>query len=739
MYADIIIDISVENLDRSYQYLIPGELEEKVTIGTPVNVSFGRGNRIISGYVIGISEKPKFDPARIKPIDSIREKSNAIEDRMISLACWIKEEFGSTFNEALKCVVPVKEKVREVVERRIKACVSEAELDRKLKEAVAKKHFARERFLRELISEKELDYSLCIKKLNVSAAFIRKLETDGIISIESKVAYRNPVTGYNRDNFVKNELNEEQRAVSTAIKRDIDAGFAKSCLIYGVTGSGKTEVYMDVIDHVIAKGKQVIMLIPEIALTYQTVKRFYMRFGNRISIMNSRLSKGERYDQYMRAKNGETDIVIGPRSALFTPFSNLGLIIIDEEHESSYKSESAPKYSAREVAMKRAADEHATLILGSATPSLEAFTAAREGKLELFRLEKRAQGAVMPQIYVADMREELKAKNRSVFSRKLHSLIEDRLNKKEQIMLFLNRRGYSGSVSCRECGHVIKCPHCDVSMTQHKNGRMVCHYCGYETDELRLCPKCGSKYISSFGIGTQKIVEKLNEAFPQAKVLRMDADSTREKGSMDDILSSFADGEADILVGTQMIVKGHDFPRVTLVGIILADLSLYSSDFRSAERTFQLLAQASGRAGRAELPGEVVIQTYNPEHYSIVAASRDDYESFYEEEIAFRNLMKYPPAGNLLSILLQSENEEAAQAASRRVQQFIADSNLLQNRAKLVGPAPASPYKANDVYRMLIYIKCNERKMLVDIKNEVFTYTETNPDRRVQVQFDMVT
>lgn len=739
MYADIIIDISVENLDRSYQYLIPAELEDRVDIGTPVNVSFGRGSRIVSGYVVGISDTAKLDPSKIKPIASLREKNNAIEDRMIGLACWIKEEFGSTFNEALKCVVPVKEKVRESVKKTIRSVRPQAELEELLSNAIKKKHAAKERFLRELINGKELDYSLCTGKLNVSAAFIKKLENEGVIAVDSKVSYRNPFATYDRTGYVKNELNDEQKAVADEIKKDIDDGTHGKYLIYGVTGSGKTEVYMDIAEHVIAGGRQVIMLIPEIALTYQTVKRFYLRFGDRISIMNSRLSKGERYDQYLRAKNGETDIVIGPRSALITPFSNTGLIIIDEEHEGSYKSESAPRYNAREVAYKIASDMNATVVMGSATPSLEAFTDALEGRVRLFRLMNRAKGAVMPEVHIVDMREELKAKNRSVFSRKLYTLIEDRLSKHEQIMLFLNRRGYSGSVSCRECGTVIKCPHCDVSMTQHKFAKMVCHYCGYETDEYKTCPKCGSKYISSFGIGTQKIADKLKEAFPQARILRMDADSTKEKGSFDDILSAFADHEADILVGTQMIVKGHDFPKVTLVGVILADLSLYSSDFRSSERTFQLLAQAAGRAGRAELPGEVVIQTYSPDNYSIVAASKDDYEGFFSEEIIYRRMMKYPPAGNLLSVMFLSDSETLVKEASEKIRAFLISGHASDKRVKLVGPAPASPYKASDIYRIVIYIKSDERRTLVEIKNEVYNYSESNLNRQVQVQFDMVT
>lgn len=733
MYADIIVDISSENLDRTYQYSIPESLEKVLTPGDPVVIPFGKGTRQITGYVVAISDRPKIDPARIKPIAGIPTKRNSIEAKLIGLAWWIKEQFGSTMNEALKCVIPVKDKVKETGVSTIYPAVSEDILREMLAQAQRRHYVAKERFFKELLEQKQLDRALTVSKLNISPAVIKKAEEDGLIKVVFESTYRNPVFREDRTGYVPPRLNEAQEAIAGEIKQDIRSGIRKDYLLHGITGSGKTEVYMDVIESVVAAGKQVIMLIPEIALTYQTVKRFYLRFGDRISIMNSKLSKGERYDQLLRARRGDTDIVIGPRSALFTPFEKLGLIIIDEEHETSYHSETAPRYNAREVALKRAEMEGASVILGSATPSLEAYSMARGGRLKLFTLDSRACSAVMPRVYVADMREELKNRNRTMFSAILREKIAERLERHEQVMLFLNRRGYSGSVSCRCCGHVIKCPHCDISLTLHNNGTLVCHYCGYSEPKPAACPKCASPYIGSFGIGTQKVEELISKEFPQARVLRMDADSTKAKNGYEEILSAFANEEADILIGTQMIVKGHDFHKVTLVGILLADLSLYSPDFRSGERTFELLTQASGRAGRGSLKGEVVIQTYNPEHYCIVSAAKADYTGFYEEEMAFRRLMKYPPARPMLSIVSASKDEACAQSGITRIAQMIARSEFADLRS--IGPADAPLAKANDIYRKIIYIRADSYDRLVGLKNMITDFAQNSFEPSISVQF----
>ena len=553
--------------------------------------------------------------------------------------------------------------------------------------------------------------------------------------MERETVFRNPVraSGAGRARIT---YTEEQQEAIRIFQEDYERARFDTYLLYGVTGSGKTEVYMEMIRTVVSAGRQAIVLIPEIALTYQTVMRFVQVFGNRVSIMNSRLSAGERYDQMMRARSGEIDVMIGPRSALFTPFEHLGLIVMDEEHEATYKSEQVPRYHARETAIERARIEGASVVLGSATPSLEAFAGCKKGTYRLLRLTKRAKEQQMAQVSVVDMRDELKNGNRSIISDALRGKIYDRLEKKEQIMLFLNRRGFAGFLSCRSCGYVVKCPHCDVSLSWHKGGRMVCHYCGYEEKVISVCPSCGSPHIGAFKAGTQQVEELIKKEFPQAGVLRMDLDTTREKESYEKILSAFADQEADILVGTQMIVKGHDFPNVTLVGVLAADLSLYMSDFRAAERTFALLCQAAGRAGRGSVPGEAVIQSYHPEHYSIQTAARQDYEAFFEQEMKFRSLMGYPPSAHLMAILMISEDEALLEKGAYYLKIFAkaVGSDL---KLELIGPASPAVAKIRDLYRKALYLKHEDYQVLIAVKNKIEQYIEINEGfSRIRIQFD---
>lgn len=721
-YADIIVDISLESLDKTYQYSIPIELIDKAVIGSRVLVSFGKGNREISGYIVDISNKPKLDKNLIKPIKSVLMDAPVIESQLISLAAWMKENFGGTMNEALKTVIPVKKAVKNKEHKQITLAIDQADADKLIEQFTQKNAKAKLRFLTSLMNEKVLDYDMAINDLHISRDIIKSFDKLGIIKLTATIIYRNPIN--NKElSYKPVQLNAEQLRIVEDIAEDYRSGIRETYLIHGITGSGKTEVYMDIIDTVVSQNKQVIMLIPEIALTYQTVLRFYRRFGNRVSILNSKLSQGERYDQSLRAKNGEIDIIIGPRSALFTPFERLGLIIIDEEHEGSYKSETTPRYHATSVAIKRAAMSGASVILGSATPSLESYDAAIKGKYKLYTLTKRAKAATPPRVWIVDLKEELSNKNKSIFSNKLRELITDRLNKKEQIMLFLNRRGYAGFVSCRSCGYVIKCPHCDLSMTSHNNGKTVCHFCGHEEVLPKICPVCGSRYIAAFGTGTQKVEELVKKEFPLARVLRMDTDTTKNKGGHERILSAFSENKADILVGTQMIVKGHDFPRVTLVGIIAADLSLYAGDFRAGERTFQLLCQAAGRAGRDILTGEVVIQTYHPEHYSVVCAAKGDYNQFYQQEMLYRKMAVYPPAAHILLIIITSKNEERGASASILVGDKVkAWLNENAPDMQVIGPAPANISKANDIYRKVIYIKHQGYDILVRLKDYIETY-----------------
>ncbi len=751
-YADIIIDISHEAIDRTFQYKIPETLAAEIGIGTKVSIPFGRGSHLRTGYVISFSDKPKFDEDKLKDIDSICENGVAIEGELIELAAYMKEQYGSTMINALKTVMPIKEKVRGLVHKEVCLLPDRQICEERCAQYQKKNAKAKLRLLQELMQERVIPYELVTGKLNISSPTLKAMEKEGTIAIEEEGYYRtifegdgkkaeNCCEGMTEENSQREMPNEQQQAVIDRILTDYASGKRDTYLLKGVTGSGKTLVYLNVIEKVVAMGKQAIVLIPEIALTYQTVKRFRQRFGNKVTIMNSKLSKGERFDQFERAKNGDVSVMIGPRSALFTPFSNLGVIVIDEEHETSYKSEYPPKYHAREIAIERARMAGAFVILGSATPSVESYYHAMRGEYQLLTLTERAkENASMAEVSVVDLREELKQGNRSIFSRHLKELMADRLKKKEQTMLFINRRGFAGFVSCRSCGYVFECPHCDVSLTEHYPGtakaKLVCHYCGYEIAKPKVCPKCSSPYIAGFGIGTQKVEEQVRVLFPEARVLRMDADTTKNKNSHEQILSKFANGEADILVGTQMIVKGHDFANVTLVGMIAADLTMFDNDFRSAERTFDLLTQAAGRAGRGELRGEVVIQTYAPEHYCIETAAKQDYESFYEEEKAYRSLMSYPPFGHMLAIFMEADCYELTVRISTLLKELV-EKMPEEQQVQVVGPCDATITRVNDRYRRVMYLKHAENARLIWIKNQMEQYLEDNAlNKECYITFD---
>lgn len=741
-YANIIVDISHEKLDKTFQYKIPERLKEQLVPGMQVYIPFG--NRKIKGYVVELTDEAEFDVARLKEITDIVTDSIPIESQLIALAGWMRKNYGATMNQALKTVLPIKKKMKAVQHKTVRLVSGRTVALNQLAEYERnKRSVARARLLRELIAQQELSWELVTKKLNISPATIRAMEEKGIIAIDTEKRYRNPAAHLESAGYHL-KLNEAQQAVTNVVTENLERDIQKTYLLKGVTGSGKTEVYMELIAHVLHQGKQAIVLIPEIALTYQTMMRFYNRFGDSVSIINSRLSAGEKFDQFERAKKGEVQIMIGPRSALFTPFQKLGLIIIDEEHENSYKSETLPRYHARETAIERARMCGASVVLGSATPSVESYDKALHGVYELLELKCRVSDKELPHCDVVDLRKELRMGNRSILSGKLQQLMEDRLAKKQQIMLFLNRRGESGFVSCRSCGYVIKCPHCDVSLSRHNNGRMICHYCGYEEPAAKLCPSCGSSYISGFKAGTQKIEAVVKQRFPQARVLRMDFDTTRSKDSYEQILSAFANQEADILIGTQMIVKGHDFPNVTLVGVLAADLSLYVSDYRAAERTFQLLTQAAGRAGRGREPGKVVIQTYQPEHYAIVTAKNQDYEAFYRQEIVYRQMLRYPPVYHMLVVLCAAKDEKAAAEAAEQLAVYLKakepalnEQVPLSDRVLFVGPADAAVAKVNDIYKKVIYLRHADYQKLVSLKDSVERFTADNTAfKDITIQFD---
>lgn len=731
LYADIIIDISHEALDRVFSYKVPFSLREDIQVGQQVVVPFGRGNHERKGFVVGFSDKTDYDEKKVKEILRIEAGGVTAESRMLSLAYWIREHYGSTMIQALRTVLPVQEKMSRKSSRWIELKMDVVHGPALLEEYFGKHYTAKARLLAALLDQNRISWEQASHKLKISKSTVDAMVKEDVVRVVTEYYYRNP----NQEEIgleAPVPLNQEQQDLVDEFRQDLMREEHKVYLLHGVTGSGKTEVYLAAIEEVIKRGQQAIVLIPEIALTYQTVRRFTKRFGDRVSILNSRLSKGEKYDQWLRAKQGDVDVIIGPRSALFVPFPNLGLIVIDEEHESSYKSEQTPKYHARETAVQKASMEGASVILGSATPSVESYKNALEGRYRLWELTKRAKNAALPRVYIEDLRKELRAGNRSIFSRRLHDLMKDRLAKGEQMMLFLNRRGYAGFVSCRSCGHVMECPHCDVSMTYHNEGVLKCHYCGYELPMPKNCPECGSPYIGTFGLGTQKVESAIYKEFPQARVLRMDMDTTRRKHSYEEILKAFSEGEADILVGTQMIVKGHDYANVTLVGILAADLSLHANDYRAGERTFQLLTQAAGRAGRGNKAGEVVIQTYSPEHYSIAAAAKQDYKEFYQQEIGYRSLMKYPPVWQMLVIFFSGSQEEQVKELSKQVADILKRMELL-----VIGPGEASLARMKDQYRRVIYIKDAEYENLIRAKDTIERWLEQKDEKKnILVNFD---
>ena len=730
-YAGIVVDISLEKLDRVFDYKIPAHLENVVHPGMLVWIPFGVGNRKIKGFVVSLSDICDYEECKVKEISGVCEGAMTVEGQLIELAAWMRERYGCTMNQAMKTVLPVKNKIKE--QTKILVTLAADENAVRVYAQNNKRAKAKIRLLQTLLTCRTMEKERLLESACTTAAVLKELQESGMVTMQSETVYRLPkIAREEKKNII---LNDEQQKIVDDFRKDYKEGKQCNYLLHGVTGSGKTEVYMGMLETVLSEGKQAIVLIPEIALTYQTVMRFYGRFGDKVSVIHSKMSPGERYDQMERAKHGEISVMIGPRSAVFTPFSNLGLIIIDEEHEGSYKSETTPKYHAREVAKKRCELSDASLVLGSATPSIESYFKASCGEYRLLKLPKRIHDLKLADVQVIDLRKELKEGNRSVISRALKTQMQEALEKNQQIMLFLNRRGHTGFISCRSCGHVLKCPHCDVSLTLHKDGRMRCHYCGYEQFYVKNCPECGSPYIGGFRAGTQAIEEAVKKEFPNARILRMDMDTTRKKGSYEEILSSFAKKEADILIGTQMIVKGHDFPAVTLVGVLLADLSLHASDYMAAERTFQLLTQAVGRAGRGKLPGNAVIQTYQPEHYGVKAAAAQDYEGFYELEIGYRDLMSYPPISGMLAMLMQSADEELLEAEAEKMKTSILEMDIPLLR--LTGPTPAVISKLSDVYRRVIYLKHENFRELYKVREMVDAAVakEIIP-KEIRVEFD---
>ena len=708
MYAEIIIDITNEALDRAYTYHIPEGVD--LQVGDRVTIPFGASNAEKTGYVVGLRETFDYDPSKVKDIAAVIPDAISVQEQLIHLAAWMSSEYGTTMNQCLKTVLPVRRTVRKNARRIDPILMYQNEQDE-----YHELNPAQARAAEVVIA----GYQACVAKRTASPG----TDVPGDTEAAAQESTGTPA------------LAEEKAAVEGA---SADGNTVPRYLLHGITGSGKTEVYLHIMEEVIRRGDQVILLIPEISLTYQTVRRVSTRFQGRVAILNSRMSIGERFEQYTKCERGEVNVLIGPRSAVFAPFERLGLIIMDEEHESAYKSETAPRYETRDVAYERARLAGCPVLYGSATPSLMIYSAALRGEVQLLELLARAHaGAQLARTEIIDLREELAKGNRSILSERLYTLMQEKLEKKEQIMLFMNRRGYSNFVSCRSCGEALKCPHCDITLTLHRDGSLRCHYCGYQTRLMKLCPSCGSPYLAPFGFGTEKLESYVKKVFPTASVLRMDADTTKRKGDHERILEKFRKHQADILIGTQMIVKGHDFPDVTLVGLIAADLNLSAPDFKASERTFQLLTQAAGRAGRGAQAGTVIIQTYQPDHYAIVLSKRQDYKAFYEKEFRFRKLMGYPPTERLMTIQLASKDEDfLSMVSAAAAEGFQLDCSA--EGAELIGPLEASVYRINDVYRKIVYIKHPSHDIIIRLRDR-FTERVRQHDRRglVLLNYDL--
>jgi primosomal protein N' (replication factor Y) len=736
-YADVIVDLRA-NLDRVFQYRIPAGLVGQVVRGSCVEVPFGAGNQTKRAYVISVGTKSKVAPEKLKEIAGLSSTGMDAASSLIKLAGWMKSTYGSGMLQALKTTMPVRERKRQAVTETLSVKDNRTLVSELLSEYERKHQSAKARLLSFLMKQGSVKRSDLPKELKVTREVIRSLERDGAIRVDTREESVLPVPVREADRLQSPQtLTEEQQAVYEGILESFRRDPLKPCLLEGVTGSGKTIVYMELAQAMLDAGREVIVLIPEIALSWQTVTRFAARFGSLVAVLNSRMGERERFEELERVRSGEAKIVIGPRSALFTPFSHLGLMIVDEEQESAYQSDETPRYDARETAIARGIIEQASVLFGSATPSVDTWYRCETGDYNLFRLESRYGDAVLPEVSIIDMRKELREGNTSILSRSLQSEIRKRLDAHEQTILFLNKRGYTSYVSCRSCGYVVKCPHCDVSLTAHRNGEMICHYCGYRQPVLSRCPVCGSKHIGGARAGTEQVEQVVARLFPDARILRMDSDTTRGKEGHTRLVRSFAAHEADILIGTQMIVKGHDFPEVTLVGAVLADLSLFDNDYRSGERTFALLVQAIGRAGRGSRRGLALIQTYQGDEPCIEAAARQDYPAFYREEIETRKLLHYPPCGCMIAVRASARSEEKLDTAMSYMAKYLNMINQ-DGKAGIIGPAPERIAKLKDFYRRVLYIKADSEKTGLRLRALLEAYIELNSGfRDVSVTYDL--
>ena len=791
--AKVIVDVPAQQTNKPFDYKIPTRLQHVLKQGMRVIVPFGP--RKVQGFVIDIVSESEFPKLReiIEPMDI----QPILNKELLQLSDWLTEQTLCYKISAFQVMLPPALKAKYEKKIRIKDRQMLHTLPSSLQHYFAKQdtinwedvlksgelpHFQKQvedgilevlYIVKERVKKKQIkiiapsidmlekkaelskrntkqimviDYFISNPKpierqkilslLGISSSVIKSLVDKGILYESMQEVYRDPYQDRIFEHTEPLQLTEEQSVAIKPILQTIEEKRHDVFLLYGITGSGKTEVYMQSIQKVLEEGREGIVLVPEISLTPQMVNRFKGRFGDEVAVLHSGLSIGEKYDEWRKIQRKEVRVAVGARSAIFAPFENLGIIIIDEEHETSYKQEDNPRYHARDVAIERARTHNCSVILGSATPSLETFARAKKGVYQLLTLSKRMNDQSLPTVDIVDMREELREGNRTMFSRVLYDKLQDRLMKKEQTVLFLNKRGHSSFVMCRDCGYVIQCPNCDISLTYHRyQQQMKCHYCGYEAVVPTICPECTSEHIRYFGTGTQKVEEELGKIFPEARVIRMDVDTTSRKGSHEKLLTAFQEGKADILLGTQMIAKGLDFPNITLVGVLSADTMLHLPDFRSSEKTFQLLTQVSGRAGRHELAGEVVIQTYSPEHYSIELAGQQDFDQFYQKEMMIRKIHQYPPFYYLA--LITVSHEELMKVVDVTEKISVTLSSRLSKGAHILGPVACPIPRINNKYRYQCIVKYKKEPKLTQTLKMILDHYQQDMHRTgLQISID---
>ena len=725
MYAKVIIEIGVKNVDKMFTYIVPDNMKEDIKVGCRVKVKFG--SMVLEGFVLELTNIIDKVDYELKEIIELVDKIPILNKEMLELGKKIQEMTLCSLISAYQVMLPkaLKASIKTNINTKLIRYAVSNRKDMELITYIENTKYEKQReFLKKLIVEKKI-------RIDKLESYLNTLEKNGLIKFIYEEDYRYKFNTNNSDNRVV--LNSEQEVCVNRVVNSF--GISRTFLLYGVTGSGKTEVYMNIIEKAINKGMSAIMLVPEISLTPQIVERFTLRFGDNIAILHSGLSDAEKYDEYRKITMGKVKIVVGARSAIFAPLTNIGVIIIDEEHTATYKQENHPRYHARDIAILRSKYHNCPIVLGSATPSLESFARAMNKNYELLVMKKRANNMLLPDVHIVDMKEEIKRGNYT-FSKLLIDKINEKISKGEQVILLLNRRGYSPLIKCSKCGEVEKCPNCDISLTYHKSSDSLrCHYCNYTKKCPSKCMKCGSTDIKGIGLGTEKLEQEIMDKF-KTRVIRMDADTTSRKGMHEKIIKEFGEGKYDILLGTQMIAKGLDFPKVTLVGVINADMSLCVPDFRSSERTFQLLSQVSGRAGRGKYPGEVIIQTFNPDHYSIRYAKNHDYLNFYKEEMAIRKQLNYSPYYFITLVRISCKDYEEGFKHANKIKDYL-EKNLSSDTI-LLGPTMASMFKINNIYNYQCIIKYKKDLKLKDTLINIDNIYKINNKVNVEIDVDPI-